>query len=98
MAEHVLLSGPIQGLITLDDGTVVNVSPDQVDVDHLSADQVEELAHKVSLHYYEHGHPEDIEEGEDGPVQRPFHYEPPERFAHEVEAATQAGVARKSED
>lgn len=92
MADHVLLVGPISGVVTLEDGTAVNVTPAAVDVDHLSAAQVEELSHRVSMHYYENGHPDDIEVKDDGSVvQRPFEYEAPKKFAAEVKAATQAG-------
>jgi hypothetical protein len=30
--QHALLTGPIQGLLTLQDGTVVNVTPDVIEV------------------------------------------------------------------
>lgn len=93
-AERVVLVGPITGVVTLEDGTGVNVTPDQVPVDHLSDEQVEELAHLVAMHYYTNGHPNDVETDDEGnPVQRPFNYDnPPERFASAMKKATQAGT------
>lgn len=55
--EHVVLVGPIQGSVTLEDGSTVNVSAPAVvarDQDH--ADQI---AHAVATHYAENGHPTD---------------------------------------
>lgn len=72
---HVILTGPISGTVTLDDGTVVDVSQQLIVVDDA---QAAEVAHKIGLRYEAEGHPDDIEPDEDGVlVQRPFVYEAP---------------------
>jgi hypothetical protein len=73
--QHALVTGPIQGLVTLQDGTVVNVNPDVIEV--TGQDQADEIAFLIGEHWVRHGHPHDIdeEEDEDGNVvyiQRPF--------------------------
>lgn len=96
MAEgtHVVLTGPITGLITLADGREVNVTPDQIVVDQ---EDVDEVAHRISMHYYENGHPNDIEDDDDGNlVQRPFAYEAPKQFAGDLKGVKQRGTAAKS--
>lgn len=73
---HVLLTGPIQGTVTLEDGTVVDVTQPFIAV---SDDQAEEIAAKIGERYAAEGHPDDIEEDEEGNlVQRPFEYVAPE--------------------
>lgn len=76
---HVLLTGPIAGTVTLDDGTVVDVSQPAIAV---SDEQAEEIAHKIGERYAAEGHPDDIErDDETGElVQREFVYEAPEQF------------------
>ncbi len=78
--KHVVLTGPIQGTVTLQDGTVVDVSPVAVEV-HDEATAAE-VAHLVGLRYAAEGHPDDVdvdpETGEK--IQRDFAYEAPEQF------------------
>lgn len=63
---HAVLTGPIQGTVTLANGTVVDVSPAVVTVpDQATADEV---AHLIGLRYAAEGHPE---------VEQPFRYDPP---------------------
>lgn len=75
--ETVVMTGPIQGLVTLDDGTKVNVNdPFVVVADQAQAD---ELADKIGQHWAENGHPDDVEnDDETGElVQRDFVYVAP---------------------
>jgi hypothetical protein len=73
---HVLLTGPITGTVTLDDGTVVDVTQPVIAV---SDETAEEIARKIGERYAAEGHPDDVEEDEDGNlVQRPFEYVAPE--------------------
>lgn len=76
--EHVVLTGPITGTVTLDDGTVVDVTQPVVGVE--SPERAAEIAHAVGLRYAEEGHPDDIEVDEESGelVQRPFDYVAPE--------------------
>jgi hypothetical protein len=71
----VVLTGPISGILTLDDGTQYNVGPAVVEVD--SEEHAAELADKIGRHWAENGHPDDVEEDpETGKlVQRPFKYD-----------------------
>ena len=50
-----VLTGPITGEITLDDGTTYDVSPYVVQVE--SAEHAKVLAHRIGAHYERHGHP-----------------------------------------
>lgn len=77
---HVVLTGPIQGTVTLQDGTVVDVSP--VGVPAATPEQADEIAHLVGLRYAAEGHPDDVEVDEETgeKVQREFAYEAPEQF------------------
>jgi hypothetical protein len=69
--QHALYTGPIQGLLTLNDGTVVNVNPDVIEV--ANQEQADEISFLIGEHWVANGHPHDVEEDEDGnPVQRPF--------------------------
>lgn len=78
---HVLLTGPIQGTVTLADGTVVDVSQPVIAVQD---DQAEEIAHLIGQRYAEEGHPDDVEYDEDGNlVQRAFDYQAPKQFQTE---------------
>lgn len=76
--QHALITGPITGLLTLQDGTVVNVTPDVIEV--ADQDQADELSFLIGEHWVKHGHPDDIDETEDGPVQRPFVHDHPAKF------------------
>lgn len=76
---HVVLTGPITGLVTLKDGTVLNVTPAAVEV--TGQEQADELSFLIGEHWVEHGHPDDIDEDEDGnPVQRPFVHQHDKKF------------------
>jgi hypothetical protein len=57
--EHVVLVGPIQGSVTLDDGEIVNVTP--VAVVARDEEHAEAIAHAVGQHYADNGHPTDPE-------------------------------------
>lgn len=75
---HVILTGPIQGTVTLEDGTVVDVSAPVIEVDPAQAD---EIAHRIGERYAAEGHPDDVEADDDGNlVQRPFDYQAPKKF------------------
>lgn len=67
--QHVILTGPIRGTVTLADGTEVDVTPPFVAVD--SPEEVEEISFLIGEHWVENGHPDDVEDG----VQRPFVHE-----------------------
>lgn len=81
--SHVVLTGPIKGLLTLADGTVVNVSPDRIEVDSL--EKAQEVAFLIGEHWVENGHPDDIDievddDGNEVPVQRPFFHDCDDKF------------------
>jgi hypothetical protein len=70
--EHVVLTGPITGAVTLEDGTVVDVSAPAV----VAADEVQaaEIAHAIGQYWADPdtpSHPEHVTE--DGVV--PFEYD-----------------------
>ncbi len=77
--EHLFVPGPVTGLMTLADGTKVNVTPDVI----LVADEAQavELNDLIGRHWVEVGHPDDIdtlvdpETGAQVAVQRPFVFE-----------------------
>lgn len=79
--EHAVMTGPVTGIVTLDDGTAVNVSDPYVAVD--SPEKAAELAHQIAMIHVENGHPNDVdmltdpETGAKVPVQRPFVYQDP---------------------
>lgn len=52
---HVVLTGPITGTVTLDDGTVVDVSNPVVEVSGKA--QADEVAHLIGKRYADEGHP-----------------------------------------
>lgn len=58
--DHLVLTGPITGTVTLDDGTVVDVSRPVVEA--FSEEAAAEIADKIGLRYAEEGHP-DVPEG-----------------------------------
>ena len=71
--SHAVITGPIQALVTLEDGTVVNASPPVIYFD--TQDQALDAADKIGKHYEANGHPDDIEQDENGDfVQREFVY------------------------
>lgn len=72
---HVVITGPVTGIMTLADGTKVNVNDPVVEVD--SPEQAAELAHLIGQHWAENGHPHDVEYDDDAGevVQRPFVYD-----------------------
>lgn len=73
---HVLLTGPIRGTVTLDDGTVVDVTPDVIEVSGpVEAAQIDK---QIGAHWVTHGHPDDVEWDDEtqSRVQRPFVYIP----------------------
>lgn len=65
---HALYTGPIRRVLTLADGTEVDVRPDVVLLD--TPEQVAEVADLIGRHYAERGHPhhDDV----------PFVYDTPE--------------------
>jgi hypothetical protein len=80
--EHLVLTGPVSGIMTLADGTQVNVTPEIVAL--RSPDDVAELSHLIGMQHVENGHPYDIETivdaqtGDTHVVQRPFVYVAPD--------------------
>jgi len=74
---HAVLTGPITGLVTLEDGTVLDASPAVIYVD--SEEQALDAADKIGKHYEANGHPDDIEVDEKTGklVQRDFVYDAP---------------------
>lgn len=56
--EHIILTGPIQGVVELEDGTVVDVSPGFIEA---PPEQHEEIAHLIGQRYAAEGHPDDYE-------------------------------------
>jgi len=52
---HVLITGPIYGTVTTEDGTDYDVSDHVIEIDPAHAG---ELAHKIGVHHEEHGHPD----------------------------------------
>lgn len=72
---HVVLTGPIRGSVILGDGSVVDVTPEAIEVD--SQEQAAEVAHAIGLHWERVGHPDDfdIDEKTRQRVQRPFVYD-----------------------
>lgn len=64
--EHVVLTGPITGTVTLEDGTVVDVTREAVAAN--SPEQAAEIAHAIGLHWSqaENIHPQQIDRDENG--------------------------------
>lgn len=81
---HVLLTGPITGTVTLDDGTVVDVTQPVIPV---TDEQAAEIAHKLGERYAAEGHPDDIELDEETGelVQREFVYVAPDKLADQLD-------------
>lgn len=53
--SHAVLTGPIKGSVTLDDGTEIDVSPALITVE--TPEQAAEVAEKVGQRYATEGHP-----------------------------------------
>lgn len=67
VAACAVMTGPIEAVLVLSDGTEVNCSPPVVYV--ATQEQATELAALIGRHYQEHGHPM---------VPAGFRYDPPE--------------------
>jgi hypothetical protein len=78
--EHLIMTGPIQGVVELEDGTVVDVSPAVIEA---PPEQHEEIAHKIGLRYAAEGHPDDYEIDPDSGarVAKEFVYTPTGKYA-----------------
>lgn len=93
--EEIVMTGPIQGVITLADGTAVNVSHPYVAVP--TPEHKDELTDRIGLHWVENGHPEDVdiltdpESGKPVIVQRPFEFTDSAGEAHVSEVGTPVG-------
>ena len=94
VGDHILLTGPIQGVVEMGDGRIVDVSPAFIEV---SDDDAEEIAHRIGVRHAEEGHPNLVERDEETGemVQRPFDYVPTQRFFAETKDLTPYGVRRK---
>lgn len=68
--SHALLTGPVTGIIHMEDGTPVNVTPDKIYFDSL--EEAQAVAVKISEHYEANGHPDDIDIEDGIPIQREF--------------------------
>ena len=56
MPGHLLVTGPVKGTVTLDDGRVIDVSPALIELD--SFEDVLAVADKIGERHAERGHPE----------------------------------------
>ena len=67
-AEHVVLTGPITGAVTLPDGKTVDVTPGVIAVD--SEEEAAEVAHAIGVHWSQpqNIHPGQVDVDEDGNV------------------------------
>lgn len=99
---HLLLTGPVRAVITLEDGTDVDVTPAVIDVSHLTQDQIDEIDHRICMIHFENGHPDDreidLEEGSPTYgqlVQRPFAYQPKERFKEHLKGKKAFGTPHR---
>lgn len=94
---HVLLTGPITGSVTKEDGTVVDVSPGIIEV--ADTDEAEEIGFLIGEHWVANGHPDDVEpDGKGNMIQRPFvHDYNQKKFGKHPSkfSGKPAGVARK---
>jgi hypothetical protein len=79
VGEHALITGPISGTVTLEDGTVVDVTPPIIE---LHPDKHEEVSFLIGEHFVQHGHPHDVEHDDatGEAVQRPFVHKHPKKF------------------
>lgn len=81
--EVVVMTGPVTGVMTLEDGTAINVNEPFVAV--ATQEQANELSDKIGQHFADHGHPDDVDVLHVDPedphntetvvVQRPYVYE-----------------------
>lgn len=84
--EQAVMTGPVTGLKTLADGTVIDVTPPFVALE--TVEQVALLNDVIGLHHVENGHPDDVdhlldpETGKTIPVQRPFVFTTSEGDTH----------------
>jgi hypothetical protein len=93
---HVVLTGPIRGSVTREDGTEVDVTAPIIHVN--SVEEAEEVAFLVGERYAEEGHPDDVErDGKGGLVQRPFEHKVAKKFEKHPGRfkGALAGTARK---
>lgn len=75
-----LVTGPIVGPVTMDDGTVYDLTPAVIEV---AAEHHVEAPHRVALRYLREGHPK--HQPTDGdPNPEPFAYVPPAEFADQL--------------
>jgi hypothetical protein len=80
--EHIIMTGPIQGVVELEDGTVVDVSPGFIEA---PPEQHAEIAHLIGERYAAEGHPDDVDvDPETGErIAREFVYIPVGDYADE---------------
>lgn len=80
---HVIMTGKIEGSVTLEDGTVVDVTPGFIEVPASQPEKAAEIADLIGQRYAAEGHPDDYEidpdTGEKVPVE--FVYNTPEQAA-----------------
>lgn len=71
---HVVMTGPIRGVVQLADGSQVDVTPIAVEAE--SAEHAAEIDRAIGKAWEETGHPDDVEidEKTGKRVQRPFKY------------------------
>lgn len=72
---HVVLTGPIRGPVVLADGSVVDVTPEAIEVG--SQEEAAEIAHAIGQHWAKVGHPDDfdLDEKTGQRIQRKFVYD-----------------------
>lgn len=72
---HVVMTGPIRGVVQLADGSQVDVTPIAVDAE--SQEHAAEIVHAIGQHWAKHGHPDDydIDEKTGERIQRKFVYD-----------------------
>jgi hypothetical protein len=93
---HAVLTGPITGTVTTEDGTEIDVSAAYALVDSL--EKAQEVAFLIGERYAEEGHPDDVEKDSNGNlVQRPFEHKVDKKFAKHPgrHKGKPAGTARK---
>ena len=93
---HVVLTGPIRGSVTTEDGTEVDVTAPVILVN--SKEEAEEVSFLIGERYAEEGHPDDIERDDKGNlVQRPFKHVVQKKFDKHPGRfkGTPAGTPRK---
>lgn len=68
--SHAVLTGPVTGIVNMEDGTPVNVTPAVIYFDSL--EEAQTVAVKISEHYEANGHPDDIDIVDGEAIQREF--------------------------